>query len=112
VDAAPSPGRSESGAQTQSEGANSGRPPGVVVHHAPPLHPDDVDVVSGIPCTSIARTLVDCAEMMPKNELRELFASAQSKGMLDTAAVRRSAERVEWRPSLPMLYEVIAEFSG
>jgi predicted transcriptional regulator of viral defense system len=87
-------------------------PPGVVVHYSPPLHPDDVTVVDGIPVTSVARTLVDCAEVMDKDELRELFASARAKGMLDIEAVRRSAARVEWRPSLPMLYEVIEEFDG
>jgi hypothetical protein len=85
-------------------------PPGVVVHYSPPLHPDDVAVVHGIPCTSLARTLVDCAEVMAKDELREVFANARRKGMLDLDAVRASAARVEWRPSLPMLDEVINGF--
>jgi hypothetical protein len=35
---------------------------------------------------------------------------ARAQGRLDTDAVRASAERVEWRPSMPMLYEVIREF--
>ena len=85
--------------------------PGVVVHYSPPLHPEDVAVVDGIRCTSVPRTLVDCAEVMEKDELRELFANAEHKGRLDIEAVRRSAARVEWRPSLPMLYEVIEEFA-
>ena len=87
-------------------------PPGVVIHHSPPLHPDDMAVVNGIPCTSVARTLVDCAEEMTKDELRQLFANAERKGLLDIEAVRRSAARVEWRPSLQMLQEVIDEFAG
>ena len=87
------------------------RLPGVVVHYSPPLHPEDVAVVDGIRCTSVPRTLVDCAEVMERDELRELFANAEQKGMLDIDAVRRSAARVEWRPSLPMLYEVIEEFA-
>jgi hypothetical protein len=87
-------------------------PPGVVIHHSPPLHPDDIAVVNGIPVTSVARTLVDCAEEMTKGELRELFANAERKGLLDIEAVRRSAARVEWRPSLQMLEEVIEEFAG
>ena len=87
-------------------------PPGVVVQYSPPLHPDDVAVVDGVPCTSVARTLVDCAEVMTKDELAELFANAESRGMLDLDAVRASAARVEWRPSLAMLYEVIDEFAG
>ena len=69
-------------------------------------------MVDGIPCTSVARTLVDCAEEMTKDELRELFANADRKGLLDIDAVRRSAARAEWRPSLQMLYEVIDEFGS
>ena len=86
-------------------------PPGVVVHYTPALHPDDLAVVDGIPCTSVARTLVDCAEEMTIDELRELFSTARSKGLLDIDAVRASAARVEWRPSLSMLRKVIDEFS-
>lgn len=85
--------------------------PGIIVHHSPPLHPDDLSVVRGIPCTSVARTLVDCAEVMSRDELVELFRNAEAKGMLDIDAVRASRARVEWRPSLAMLDEVIDEFS-
>jgi hypothetical protein len=85
-------------------------PPGVVIHRTPPLHPDDLDVVDGIPVTSLPRTLVDLAEVCDKLELREYFAGARAQGRLDLDAVRASAGRAEWRPSLPLLYEVIAEF--
>ena len=69
-------------------------------------------MVDGIPCTSVARTLVDCAEEMTRDELRESAQNAERKGLLDIDAVRRSAARVEWRPSLQMLYEVIDEFGS
>ena len=85
--------------------------PGVVIHYSPPLHPDDLTVINGLPCTSLARTLIDCAECSTKKELRAMFAQARRKGLLDMDAVRASRARVEWRPSLPMLDEVIAEFS-
>jgi hypothetical protein len=85
-------------------------PEGVVVHHVPPLHPDDVTTVNGIPVTTVARTLVDLAECMGKSELRETFEIARRKGLLDIAAVRASRARVEWRPSLATLDEVIDEF--
>jgi hypothetical protein len=49
---------------------------------------------------------------MAKGELRELFASADRHGLLDIHAVRRSAGRVEWRPSLHMLNEVIDELAS
>jgi hypothetical protein len=84
--------------------------PGIVIHHSPPLHPDDLDEVDGIPTTSLARTLVDLAETSDAEELRSYFRQARAQGRLDIGAVRASAGRAEWRPSLPLLYEVIAEF--
>src|SRR3954447_21640161 len=87
-------------------------PPGIVIHRSPPLHPDELDEVHGIPVTSFARTLVDLAEISDQDELRSYFAAARAQGRLDIAAVRASAGRAEWRPSLPMLYAVIAEFEA
>lgn len=84
--------------------------PGVVVHHVPPLHPDDVTVHKGIPVTSPSRTLIDCAEVMTADELRAMFARARDIGLLDPVALRAARARVEWRPSLAMLDEIIAEF--
>ena len=37
--------------------------PGVVIHRGPPLHPDDVSLVDGIPVTTPSRTLIDMAEV-------------------------------------------------
>lgn len=85
-------------------------PEGVVVHYTPALHPDDMTTVRGMPVTSVARTLVDLAECMTQDELRETFESAREKGLLNIADVRASRARVEWRPSLAMLDQVIAEF--
>ena len=84
--------------------------PGVVVHRGPPLHPDDLTEIDGLPVTSPSRTLIDLAEDMEIDELRETFARARAIGLLDPAALRAARARVEWRPSLPMLDEVIAEF--
>ena len=86
--------------------------PGVRIHHTPALHPDDVTVVDGLPVTSISRTLVDLAEILPRDELREVFAEASAKGLLDMDAVEASYARVEWRPSLRMLREVMDEFAA
>jgi hypothetical protein len=84
--------------------------PGVVIHRAPPLHPDDVTTLNGIPVTSPSRTLIDCAEFMTVTELRAAFARAQEIGLLDPEALRAARARVEWRPSLAMLDEVIQAF--
>jgi hypothetical protein len=85
-------------------------PPGVEVHRGPPLHPDDLDVVDGIPVTSVSRTLIDLGEILGEGELRECFARARDRGLLDAEALRASRSRVEWRPSLEMVDRVIGEF--
>jgi hypothetical protein len=86
-------------------------PGGVIVHRGPPLHPDDITVIDGIPVTSVARTLIDLAEVMNRDELRGCFRAARAKGLLDLDELAASRARDEWRPSLEMLDDVIAEFS-
>ncbi len=83
---------------------------GIVIHRGPPLHPDDVAVVDGIPCTSAARTLVDLAEVCSREELYECFMRARELGILDLDEVRAARARVEWRPSLAMLDSVLDLF--
>jgi hypothetical protein len=86
--------------------------PGVRLHRVPAMHPDDITEVNGIPVTSPSRTLIDLAEVMPVDELRATFARAREIGLLDPDALRAARARVEWRPSLAMLDEVIEEFCG
>jgi hypothetical protein len=86
--------------------------PGVVIHRGPPLHPDDVTTLNGMPITSPSRTLIDLAEVVNADELRAAFARAREIGLLDPEALRAARGRVEWRPSLAMLDEVIDEFIG
>ena len=86
--------------------------PGVVTHHGPPLHPDDVTTHHGIRVTSPSRTRIDLAELMTADELRAAFARAREIGLLDPEALRAARARVEWRPSLAMLDQVIDEFCG
>jgi hypothetical protein len=47
---------------------------------------------------------------MTATELRAAFARAQEIGLLDPEAIHAARARVEWRPSLAMLDEVIDEF--
>jgi hypothetical protein len=86
--------------------------PGVLIHRGPPLHPHDVTTHNGMPFTSPSRTLIDCAEYMTAAELRAAIARARELSLLDPDALRAARARVEWRPSLAMLDEVIAEFCG
>jgi hypothetical protein len=90
-----------------------GTGPTVIVHPLPDLHPDDVITLpGGLRVTTLARTLIDLAEVMGRDELRAAFETARQQGRLDMDAVRASRARVEWRPSLEMLDEIIAEFAA
>lgn len=82
----------------------------MIVHYVPELHPDDVVIVDGLPMTSVARTLIDCAEDATLDELRAMFRRALELGILNMDALDESRARVEWRPSLVMLDQVITEF--
>jgi hypothetical protein len=84
--------------------------PGVAIRRGPQLHPDDLTTLDGIPVTSPSRTLIDLAEVMTADELRATFARAREIGLLDPEALRAARARVEWRPSLAMLDQVIDEF--
>jgi predicted transcriptional regulator of viral defense system len=65
----------------------------VVVHYGPPLHPDDLTLVDGIPVTSVARTLIDLAELMDADELRGCFATARERACsTSTTSLRRARE--------------------
>jgi hypothetical protein len=87
-------------------------PEGVIVHRGPPLHPDDLSVVDGLPVTSPSRTLIDMAEVLEEDELRACFRRARDLGLLDPEALRASRARVEWRPSLPLVDRLIEEFAS
>jgi hypothetical protein len=60
--------------------------------------------------TSVSRTLIDLAEVMEAAELRGCFERARELGLLDLEALAASRSRVEWRPSLAMLDEIITEY--
>lgn len=86
-------------------------PSGIVIHRGPPLHPDDVAIIHGIPTTSVSRTLIDLAEVCDRDELCSYFVAAKERGLLDLEMLAAARARVEWRPSLAMLDEVIAMFT-
>ena len=83
----------------------------MVYHYVPDLHPDDVRIVRGLRVTSVERTLIDLAEEMSPEELLATFRRAWTMGLLELDRLRASRGRVEWRPSLAMLDEVILEFT-
>lgn len=56
--------------------AGRGNRDGLIIHRAP-LRPDDVTVRSGIPVTTLLRTLLDLAAVLPFHQLARAFEEAQ-----------------------------------
>lgn len=59
----------------------------VELHCVRDLHPDDVAIVDGIPVTSVARTLLDMADVLPVQHLKRLFEEAERLRIFDLRAM-------------------------
>jgi very-short-patch-repair endonuclease len=81
---------------------------GVVFHRVRRLHPDDRAVEEGIPVTSVARTLLDLAEVVRPDRLERAFEAAERLGRLDMRKLDELMGRSHGRRGLAPLRELIA----
>jgi len=70
--------------------------PGIAVHHAL-LDSLDVTIVSGIPVTSVARTLVDLAGAVPADHLHKALSEAEHQRTFDRTAIEAALARTAGR---------------
>ena len=75
----------------------------LTVHSAGAIDPADRAEVEGIPVTSIARTLLDLAEVVPPTELRRAYEAAERREVLDVREVHELLARSNGRRGLPAL---------
>jgi hypothetical protein len=68
------------------ERGRSLRWPGAVIHSAR-LPPAEVTVFQGVPATTVARTLIDCAALLGPNRLQKLVDEALHKRLVDPAQI-------------------------
>lgn len=73
------------------------RVPGVQVHRVERLDPADRTVVAGIPTTTVARTLVDLADVVPPRALRKALEEAERSHRLDARAIEAVLARTRGR---------------
>jgi len=73
------------------------RLPGVLVHRVERLVSGDVTVVGAIPVTTVARTLVDLAEVVPPQALRKALEEAERSRRLDVRAIEEVLRRTRGR---------------
>jgi very-short-patch-repair endonuclease len=76
-------------------------------HSAIEIHPDDRAEVESIPVTSVARTLLDLAEVVPLEHLRRAYEAAERHELLDMQAVHALVARSNGRRGLAALLALL-----
>jgi hypothetical protein len=85
------------------------RRPGIDVHRAPTLTRADVAIVDGIPCTTVARTLLDLAEVIGQRPLERAFDESEVLELLDLRAIEDQLARNPTRPGSGRVRRVLDE---
>jgi hypothetical protein len=81
--------------------------PGVTLHHGR-LNPEEATVVAGIPVTSVARTLLDLAEVVPGDRLGKAFEEADRLGLVERAGLEGVCARARGRRGLGPIRNLMA----
>jgi very-short-patch-repair endonuclease len=84
-------------------------PKGIDAHRHGSLVAADRTSVEGVPCTSMARTLLDLAGVIPVWELRKAVAEAEVLRVLDKGAVRSLVKRSRGRRGVARLRLLLEE---
>lgn len=81
---------------------------GIEVHRGDTLQAADRTVVRGVPCTSVARTLLDFAEVTDRRGLERAFDQAEVLRVLDVRAAEDVLGRARGRRGAPLIQAVMA----
>jgi very-short-patch-repair endonuclease/predicted transcriptional regulator of viral defense system len=79
---------------------------GIRVHRRETLSAEDAGIVNGIPCTSVARTLLDLASVTDDRATEKALEQAEILQIYDHLAVERLLKRMWGRPGAPRLARV------
>lgn len=81
--------------------------PGIDVHRSTTLTQADTTHVNGIPCTTVARTLLDLAAVVKRRPLERALDQAEVLEVLDALALAAQLERGARRPAAARLSAVL-----
>jgi predicted transcriptional regulator of viral defense system len=84
-------------------------PVGINAHRSGAVRPADLTELHGIPCTTVARTLLDLAGLISLWDLRKAVAEAEVLRLLDVSAVRVLIRRCSGRRGVARLRLCIDE---
>jgi hypothetical protein len=85
---------------------------GIEVHRSVTLTADDVTTVEGIPCTTIARTLVDLGDVLDRRAVERAVEQAEVLRLFDLREVHRAIDRAGPRRGAGLLSSVLENLEG
>jgi hypothetical protein len=83
--------------------------PGIDLHRSTTLRPADVTRAQNIPCTTVARTQLDIAEVIHRRGVERAFDQAEILEVFDLRALEEQLERSPHRRGAPVVRAVLAE---
>jgi very-short-patch-repair endonuclease len=81
-----------------------------ILHRSRLIHEEDRALIDNIPVTSLARTLVDLADVLTEKRLANAVNEAEMKGLFDLRQVERVLERLPGRKGRHKLNRVLAAY--
>jgi very-short-patch-repair endonuclease len=84
--------------------------PGIVIHRSRHVHPDDRGEVDSIPTTSVARTLVDLADVLKERQLTRAVRQAELLKVFDRRAIEAKMDRLPGRKGSHRLRRVLVAY--
>jgi hypothetical protein len=85
---------------------------GIEVHRSATLTDADLTCVDGIPCTSVARTLVDFADHAKRRDVERSLDQAELLRLFDLRAVEDALGRAGHRRGATLLAAVLDDYAG
>jgi very-short-patch-repair endonuclease len=83
---------------------------GRLVHRSLDLPRSEIAIERGVPTTTVARTLIDLAAVVPAHHLRRAVERAERTELFDLVAVRRVLDAHPGRPGRRALTALLADF--
>jgi very-short-patch-repair endonuclease len=85
---------------------------GIDVHRSVTLTAEDVTLVDGLPCTTVARTLVDLGDVVDRRAVERAVEQAEVLRLFDLHEVQRAMERAGPRRGTGLLSSVLENLNG
>jgi very-short-patch-repair endonuclease len=82
------------------------RRPGILPHRLP-LHPAEVTELDAVPCTTVARTLLDLAEVVDRPGMERAIERSEQMRLFDLAGVELVIARAAGRPGARLLRDAL-----